>query len=43
MENACSVDDLVQGAVVHEAEIRVGGDGAVFEEIKLIKSSDSAP
>ena len=29
----------VEGAVVHEAEIRVSGDGAVFKGIKLIKSS----
>ena len=35
----CTADDLVEGAVVHEAEIRVGGDGAVFEEIKLIKEA----
>ncbi len=40
-ENACSVDDLVQDTVVNEAEIRVSGDGAVFTEIKLIKSSDA--
>ena len=41
-ETACSVDDLVEGAVVHEAEIRVGGDGAVFKEIELIKSGDDS-
>ncbi len=31
-ENACSVDDLVPGAVVHEAEL----DGDVFDEIELV-------
>ncbi|MFN8159689.1 MAG: hypothetical protein U0R52_01405 [Solirubrobacterales bacterium] len=36
-DNACSVDDLVAGATVHEAELHVNGDGAVFEEVQLIK------
>ncbi len=31
----CSVADLVVGAAVHEAEIRVGNGEAVFEEIEL--------
>ncbi len=39
--NACSPDDLVEGAVVHQAEIRVGGDGAVFDEVELIQSAAS--
>lgn len=40
-ENACSVDDLVAGAVVHEATIHVGGSGAVFAKIVLVTSDDS--
>ena len=40
--DSCAVDDLVEGAVVHEAEIRVSGDGAVFKGIKLIKSSTTS-
>lgn len=35
----CTVDDLVEGTVVHQAEISVSGDGAVFNEIELIKSA----
>jgi len=34
-ESSCSVDDLVPGAVVHEAEIHVSADGAVFEKVEL--------
>ncbi len=41
-ENACSTDDLVEGAIVHQAEIRVSGDGAVFDEVELVKSATSS-
>jgi hypothetical protein len=34
-ENPCTVDDLVEGAIVHEAEIHVGNSGAVFEKVEL--------
>ncbi|MCB0875603.1 MAG: hypothetical protein R2718_09525 [Solirubrobacterales bacterium] len=33
----CSAADLAAGVAVHEAEIRVSGGGAVFEEIELAK------
>jgi hypothetical protein len=35
-EDACSVDDLVPGATVQEAEVRLAGGRAVFEEIELL-------
>lgn len=34
-EDACTVDNLVPGAIVHEAEIHIGADGAVFEKVEL--------
>jgi hypothetical protein len=36
-EVACSQTDLVPGAIVHEAELKATGDGAVFDEVELIK------
>ncbi|HEX3608571.1 MAG TPA: hypothetical protein VHU14_02690 [Solirubrobacterales bacterium] len=32
---ACTVADLVPGATVHEAELKLGGSGAVFEKVEL--------
>ncbi len=36
-ESNCSVDDLVVGAAVHEAELELKNGDAVFEEIELAK------
>jgi hypothetical protein len=36
-DNRCGVTDLVQGVLVHEAELKLTSAGAVFEEIELIK------
>jgi hypothetical protein len=36
-EVACSQADLTPGAIVHEAELKVTGDGPVFDEVELIK------
>lgn len=36
-ETACSTADLTPGAVVHEAELKVTSEGAVFEEVQLVK------
>lgn len=35
-DEACGVDALVPGAVVHEAELGVGNGAAVFREIELV-------
>jgi len=32
----CGTSSLVEGALVHEAELRVSSSGAVFEEIELV-------
>jgi hypothetical protein len=32
----CGVEALVPGAVVHEAELSLTGDGAVFTKIELV-------
>jgi hypothetical protein len=34
---ACSTTDLVPGAVVHEADLRIGSTGAEFKSVKLVK------
>ena len=36
-EGDCSVDDLVEGAAIHEAELELSDGDAVFEEIELAK------
>src|SRR5262245_65410083 len=36
-EDECTIDDLVEGAIVHEAEIKVTADGTVFVEIEIVK------
>jgi hypothetical protein len=36
-EVACSQTDLVEGAIVHEAELKATAGGAVFEEVELVK------
>jgi hypothetical protein len=33
--SSCTVDDLVPEAVVHEADLHIGGSGAVFEKVEL--------
>lgn len=38
-ESACSVDDLVAGAIVQEAHMHLSGDGVIFEEIELLTQS----
>lgn len=37
----CSVDDLVPGAIVQEAEAKLTGDGLIFEEIELLVTEDA--
>jgi hypothetical protein len=32
----CSVDDLTEGMAVHEAELRISGDGPLFVEVEII-------
>ena len=36
-ESECTVDDLVLGAAVHEAELEIEGGDAVWEEIELLR------
>jgi hypothetical protein len=36
-ERQCTTADLTAGTPVHEAELHGSGDGAVFEEVKLLK------
>ncbi len=36
----CDVSDLVPGAVVHEAELRIGPGGSEFKEIELVVQSE---
>jgi hypothetical protein len=36
-DSSCSVADLVPGTVVHEAKLSVSGDGAVWDEVQLVK------
>ena len=36
-EDNCTTADLTQGAVVHEAELRISGGQAVFEEVELVR------
>jgi hypothetical protein len=36
-ERECSTADLTAGTLVHEAELHGSGDGAVFEEVELLK------
>lgn len=38
-ESACSVDDLVAGAIVQEAHMHLSGDGVIFDEIELLTQS----
>jgi hypothetical protein len=35
-EEQCSVDDLAEGVAVHEAELRIDGDGALFLKVQII-------
>jgi hypothetical protein len=39
----CTVADLVEGAVVHEAEIEVEHGQAVFEKVDIVKDATPAP
>jgi hypothetical protein len=32
----CSTSNLVSGAVVHEASLRIGGSGAVWQKVELV-------
>ncbi len=34
---SCSIDDLAEGVVVHEAEVRLKADGAFFRELEIEK------
>jgi hypothetical protein len=34
---ACTTADLVPGAVVHQADLRIGSTGAEFKSVKLVK------
>ena len=36
-DNVCGPADLVPGTLVHEAELKLTADGAVFEEIEILK------
>ena len=36
-DGSCSIDDLVEGVAIHEAEIELKNGDAVFEEIELAK------
>jgi hypothetical protein len=36
-DNVCTTADLVAGAIVHEAELKLTADGLVFKEIDLLK------
>jgi len=36
-DRLCSTDDLVEGAVVSEAELELTADGLVFDEVELVK------
>ena len=38
----CTVDDLVAGAVVHEAELKTTADGLVYTEVELVKDDPAA-
>jgi hypothetical protein len=40
-QSACTVADLVPGAVVHEADLRIGGGGAAFEKVTLVKQTQT--
>jgi hypothetical protein len=40
--SACTTDDLVAGAVVHEAELKTTPDGVVFTEIELVKDDPAS-
>jgi hypothetical protein len=37
VRGACSVTDLVAGAMVHEAKLNIGSAGAVFDEVEIVK------
>jgi hypothetical protein len=39
--SACTASDLVPGAVVHEALLKIGADGAEFELVVLVKQAAS--
>jgi hypothetical protein len=34
--NNCSTSNLTSGAVVHEASLRIGGSGAVWQKVELV-------
>jgi hypothetical protein len=42
-QSACTVADLVPGAVVHEADLRIGAGGSVFEKVTLVKQAPQTP
>jgi hypothetical protein len=35
-QNECSTSNLTPGAVVHEAVLRIGGSGAVWQQVELV-------
>ncbi|HXE45433.1 MAG TPA: hypothetical protein VN635_09550 [Conexibacter sp.] len=40
-QSACTVADLVPGAVVHEAILKLGGNGAEFKLVLLVKQQQA--
>lgn len=40
-QSPCTVADLVPGATVHEADLRIGGGGSEFERIALVKQAQA--
>jgi len=41
-QSACTTADLVPGAVVHEAILKIGGNGAEFKLVLLVKQQQAA-
>ena len=41
-DSSCTVDDLVAGAAVHEAELETTADGAVFTQVELVGQDPAA-
>ncbi len=41
-DSTCTTDDLVVGAVVHQAELKTTADGIVFTDVQLVKQDPAA-
>lgn len=41
-DRLCSTDELVEGAVVSEAELELTADGLVFDEVELVRRNPSS-